>query len=187
MGGDDERCATSPSRRLKEIQGCGRCLVVQAGCGFVGQHHPRRHQNGARQRDTLRLSTRDLSGSAPCQIGHAQARQGGLNRQRVDRPPQREVGQGEVLADGEGVDQVQPLRQKTHLAAAPCIALAGSQPLQGLTRHRDLARRWGEQPTRQRQPGRLARARGAEHQQPTALRHVDIGKDQTRPARQVAA
>ena len=52
--------------------------------------------------------------------------------------------------------------------------------MQGLTHNLHGTRAGRYQPGHQRQPGRLAAARGATEQQHGALRHIDIGKLQHR-------
>ena len=78
--------------------------------------------------------------------------------------------------------QMQLLRQKANGVCTPGIASDFAERAQGLPGHCDVTVRGGEQPRRQRQPGRFARTGCAAQQQQTTLRHVHILKAKFGPA-----
>jgi hypothetical protein len=172
--GDHQRCALLPRRGPQQVQRGRRGLIVQAGRGLVGQNHLGLEQHRARQRHALRLPARKPRRFALRQCLNVQRGQCFGDAAFIGRPARGPLRHRQVAMHRERRAQMQFLRQKSNGRGPPGIAGDLAQRFHVLARHREVSLHGRQQAGGQRQPGRLARTRGAAQQQHTALGHVDV-------------
>ncbi len=132
--------------------------------------------SSTRQRHALRLPARKLRWLALRQVVHAQRLQRGADGGGVFRLACSPLRHRQVLLHGQRRAQVQFLRQEANSLRPLSVRRYRFKIIQRLPGHVHRTRRRCHQPRHQREPSRLATARGAAEHQHGALRHIHVGE-----------
>jgi hypothetical protein len=161
-------------------------LRVEIAARLVGQHERRRHREGARNRDSLLLTPRQVVRLVMRTIGEAHLREepaGRFAHRSIGASVRRHHRHHDVLERGELGQQIVVLEDEADRAAAQLRPLRFVEPRRGCTGDPHFARRRSIEQAHHVQERALARSRRADQRRELAtierqvdsVQHLELG------------
>ena len=144
--GDDQRRACLDRLRAQQLERPRGVLVVERRGRFVREQDGGPVDDGARDRDALRLSLRQLARQPVSQIGDLHRFEQPDDARIVAVDAGQPLREPQVVDDAYRADQVEPLRHEPDGSAAPAVALGRCERRKVLVRDDDAARRRCREP-----------------------------------------